>query len=249
MRPASRPLRVLIDYAISDTITNATNEISALLLRPPRARALYVLAHGAGAGMDHPFMEAMAQRLADRGIATFRYRFPYMESGRKRPDHARVLQATVHAAIDAAGRAAPRLPIVAGGKSMGGRMTSLLMAGAPHAAVRGLAFLGFPLHAAGKPSARRGEHLAQVAVPMLFLQGTRDALADLDLLRPIIDALDDGRIDDRGARATLRLATLRVIEGGDHGFHVLVRSGRTQDEVLDELADALVAWIDEIIGR
>lgn len=231
MHPPSRVLRVVLDPAIA----RATDAISAIVLCPPRARALYVLAHGAGAGMEHPFMEATAQRLADRGVATFRYRFPYMEAGRKRPDHARVLQATVRAAIDAAGNAAPGLPIVAGGKSMGGRMTSLLMADAPHAAARGLAFLGFPLHAARKPATQRGEHLARVAMPMLFLQGTRDTLADLHLIRPLID--------DLGPRATLH-----VIDGADHGFQVLKRSGRTHDEVLDELADALVAWIDRVIS-
>lgn len=217
-------------------VSDDIGEVSTLLMRPRGARALYVLAHGAGAGMTHPFMDAMAQRLAGRGIATFRYQFPYMEAGRKRPDHARILQATAGAAIAAAGRAAPRLPIVAGGKSMGGRMTSLLMAEAPHAAVAGLVFLGFPLHAAGKPSARRGEHLSAITVPALFLQGTRDTLADLDLLRPLIREMGS-------------LATLHVAEDGDHSFQVLKRSGRTHEEVLDELAGAIDSWVDTVIGR
>lgn len=227
MSLASRSLRVPVDDAIG--------AVSALLLRPPRARALYVLAHGAGAGMEHPFMDAIARRLADRGIATFRYRFPYMEAGRKRPDRAPILQATVRAALDTAARTARGLPIVAGGKSMGGRMTSLLMADEPHPAVAGLAFLGFPLHAAGKPSAQRGEHLARVAAPMLFLQGTRDRLADLALIRPLVESL--------GVRAALH-----VVDGGDHSFQVLKRSGRTHDEALDELAGALAAWVDRIVS-
>lgn len=208
-------------------------QVSARLLRPRGAEWLYVLAHGAGAGMHHEFLEAISTRLAERKIATLRYQFPYMEAGRKRPDHARVLQATIRAAIDAA-RDAVDLPLIAGGKSMGGRMTSLAMAEAPHPAVQGLAFLGFPLHAAGKPGSERGEHLHRVDMPMLFLQGTRDALADIDLMRSLCTSLG-------------RRATLHVVDGGDHSFKVLKRSGRDREEVLDELADTLAAWGERVL--
>lgn len=215
------------------SIDNDIGTVSACLLRPRGARWLYVLGHGAGAGMHHEFLEAISARLAQRKIATFRYQFPYMEAGRKRPNHARVLQATIRAAIDTAHEAV-ELPLIAGGKSMGGRMTSLAMADAPHPAVKGLAFLGFPLHAAGKPGSERGEHLRQVEVPMLFLQGTRDSLADIDLMRALCKSLR-------------RRATLHVVEGGDHSFKVLKRSQRTYDEVLDELADALAAWGERVV--
>jgi predicted alpha/beta-hydrolase family hydrolase len=202
--------------------------VSALLLRPARPVAFYVLAHGAGAGMRHPFMEAIAQRLAAQGIGTLRYQFPYTERGSRRIDPEPVLLATVRAAV-AAGREASGLPLLAGGKSMGGRMTSRAAAAAPLDGVAGLVFLGFPLHPAGQPGVSRADHLARVEIPMLFLQGTRDALADLTLLEPVIDRL--------GKRATLR-----VIEHADHSFHVLKRSGRTDEQVLDELAAAVVEW-------
>ncbi len=179
--------------------------------------------------MRHVFMESICERLADRHIATFRYQFPYMEQGRKRPDHRNILMKTVRSAVAAAREAANDLPILAGGKSMGGRMTSMAAARETLADVDGLVFFGFPLHPAGKPATERGEHLLGVETPMLFLQGTRDKLADLDLLKPICKRLA-GR------------ATLRVIEGGDHGFNVLKRSGRTPNEVLDELADAVHGW-------
>jgi len=203
--------------------------VTGLLARPDGATCLAVLAHGAGAGMRHPFMEAVAERLGARRIATLRYQFPYTEAGRRRPDPPRLLEATVRAAVAAASAAAPDLPLYAGGKSMGGRMTSMAAAADPLPGVRGLFFLGFPLHPAKQPATRRGEHLAAVAVPMLFLQGSRDALAELALLGPLVDAL--------GPRATLH-----EVAGADHGFHVLVRSGRNHGEVLDELADQVAAW-------
>ena len=208
---------------------SADTEVSALLLQPARPRALYVLAHGAGAGMRHPFMEAIAQRLAGRGIGTLRYQFPYTERGGHRPDPEPVLLATVRAAVAAGRDAAGGLPLLAGGKSMGGRMTSRAAAAAPLAGVAGLVFLGFPLHPAGQPGTSRADHLAKVERPMLFLQGSRDALADLTLLRPIL-----ARLGDR--------ATLRVFEDADHGFHVRKRSGATDEQVLDALADAIAEW-------
>jgi predicted alpha/beta-hydrolase family hydrolase len=204
-------------------------EVSALLLGPARPNALYVLAHGAGAGMRHAFMEQIARRLTARGIATLRYQFPYTEQGGRRPDPEPVLLATVRAAVAAGREAAGGRPLLAGGKSMGGRMTSRAAAVAALPGVAGLVFLGFPLHPAGRPGVSRADHLAKVEIPMLFLQGTRDTLADLTLLRPVIDRL--------GERATLR-----VIEHADHSFHVLKRSGRTDDQVLDELAVATAEW-------
>jgi uncharacterized protein len=204
-------------------------EVSALLLRPAGARWLLVFAHGAGAGMRHRFMVEMSAALAGVGVATFRYQFPYMEAGGRRPDLRATLLATVRAAIAAGHALAPDLPLLAGGKSMGGRMTSLAAAEAPLEGVRGLVFFGFPLHAAGRPSTERGDHLAGVAVPMLFLQGERDQLADLGLLRPICAGL--------GARATLH-----VLPTADHSFHVLKRSGRTDAEVVSELAKTTAAF-------
>jgi uncharacterized protein len=209
--------------------TPAKGEVSALLLRPAGARRLLVFGHGAGAGMRHRFMAAMSRHLAEVGIATFRYQFPYMEAASRRPDARATLLATVRAAVAAAGEAAPDLPLLAGGKSMGGRMASLAAAEAPLGRVRGLVFFGFPLHAAGRPSSERGDHLAAVQLPMLFLQGERDQLADLELLRPIC-----ARLGER--------ATLHVVPGADHGFHVLKRSGRSDDEVLAELAQTVAAW-------
>jgi len=204
-------------------------EVSALLLVPERPSAFCVLAHGAGAGMRHAFMEAIARRLAERGIATLRYQFPYTEGGRRRIDPEPVLHATVRAAVAAGREAAGGLPLLAGGKSMGGRMTSRAAAQAPLEGVRGLVFVGFPLHPAGHPGVSRAEHLARVTVPLLFLQGTRDALADLGLLLPVLERLGPS-------------ATLRVIEGADHMFHVLKRSGRSDAQVLDELALAVAQW-------
>jgi len=204
-------------------------EVSALVLTPARPQAWYVFAHGAGAGMRHRFMEALAQRLAARGVATLRYQFPYAEQGGRRPDPEPLLLATVRAAVAAGREAAGGLPLLAGGKSMGGRMTARAAAAAPLEGVRGLVFVGFPLHPAGQPGVARAEHLARVTVPMLFLQGTRDTLANLELLSPIVGQL--------GGRATLR-----VIEHADHGFHVLKRSGRGDEQVLDELAAAVAEW-------
>jgi predicted alpha/beta-hydrolase family hydrolase len=199
------------------------------LLRLPDAPLLYVLAHGAGAGMRHPFMQRVAEELAGEGIATFRYQFPYMEQGKRRPDPPAVAAATVRAAVDAAREAAPDLPLIAGGKSFGGRMTSTAQAEESLPGVRGLAFLGFPLHPPGRPGAQRAAHLDDVEVPMLFLQGTRDTFAGLDLLAPMTERL--------APRATLHL-----VEGGDHSFKVLKRSGRNEDDVMEELTRTIAAW-------
>lgn len=203
--------------------------VSALLLRPARARALLVLAHGAGAGMRHAFMEATSARLAARGIATLRYQFPYMEAGSRRPDAGRTLIATARSAIAAAREAAPDLPLFAGGKSMGGRMTSLAAAEAPLPAVRGLIFFGFPLHPAGKPGTERADHLEAAELPMLFVQGERDRLAELALLRPVCQRLG-------------RRARLHVVPLADHSFHVPKRSGRDDALILDEIAAVAADW-------
>jgi len=204
-------------------------EVSAILMQPEDPFCLLVLAHGAGAGMRHKTMEAIAADLAGRGIATFRYNFPYMEQGKRAPSPQPVLLATVRAAVLAAGVAAPALPLLAGGKSMGGRMTSIASAKEPLSGVRGIVFFGFPLHPPGKHTAERGAHLHQVTVPMLFLQGTRDDLADLDLVRPLCASLGTA-------------ATLGILDHADHSFHVLKRSGRTDAEVLDQLGAATAAW-------
>jgi len=209
-------------------------EVSGLLLRPDGARLLYVLAHGAGAGMRHPFLESISQGLAERSIATLRYQFPYMEQRARRPDPPAVAAATVRAAVMEAARVAPGLPLVAGGKSFGGRMTSTAQAEAPLPGVRGLVFLGFPLHPPGRPGDSRAEHLARVQIPVLFLQGTRDEFAELKLLQPVVKRL--------GERATLHL-----VEGGDHSFHVLKRSGRTDTEVMGELAGRIADWAGRLV--
>ena len=210
-------------------IVDATHSVSGLLLAPPQARACYIFAHGAGAGMSHPFMEAVAKELAERGIATLRYQFPYMEQGGRRPDPPKLAQATVRAATAEAARLAPALPLIAGGKSFGGRMTSQAQAASPLPGVRGLVFLGFPLHPAGRPSDERAKHLFDVHVPMLFLQGTRDALADVTLLVPLTERL--------GERASLQL-----VQDADHSFHVPARSGRKDADVRREMLDALADW-------
>ncbi|MDA9431360.1 alpha/beta hydrolase family protein [Bradyrhizobium sp. CCBAU 51627] len=207
--------------------------VSAILTQPANARACYVLAHGAGTDMRHVSMAKVAEGLADRGIATLRFNFPYMENKLGRPDRPAVAHAAIRAAVDEAARLCPGMMLVAGGKSFGGRMTSQAQSKAPLPGVKGLAFLGFPLHAAKKPSSERAEHLAGIAIPMLFLQGTRDGLADLGHLRPVIDAL--------GARTTLH-----EVEGGDHSFAVLKKSGRTNEDALAEVLDTLAAWIDQI---
>jgi len=216
------------------TATASTGEVTGILVRPAGASALFVYAHGAGAGMRHAFMEASAARLADHGVATFRYHFPYMERGRGGPNPAPVLVKTVRSAVAEAARLAPGLPLLAGGKSMGGRMTSAAAASEALPGVRGLAFFGFPLHAAGRPSADRGAHLAHVGLPMLFLQGSRDKLAELSLLEPLL----------AGVRPT---PALHVVDGADHGFHVLKRSGRTDDDVLAELAERFASWVAEVV--
>lgn len=205
--------------------------VSAILRRPAGARVLYVLAHGAGADMRHSFMEAIAAKLAERGIATLRYQFPYTEARSRRIDPEPKLLATIRAAVAAGRKEANGLPVIAGGKSMGGRMTSRAAAVAPLEGVSGIAFLGFPLHPAGEPGTKRADHLAETTTPLLFLNGTRDTLADLALLTPIVAQL--------GPRATLH-----VVEGADHGFHVLKRSGRDDDAVLDELAATVAAWVE-----
>jgi predicted alpha/beta-hydrolase family hydrolase len=212
----------------------SAGNVSALLTRPKDARACNVFAHGAGAGMRHASMEAIAAGLADRGIATLRYQFPYMEKGGKRPDPPALAHATVRAAVAEAARACSGLPLIAGGKSFGGRMTSQAQAKAPLDGVKGIAFFGFPLHPSGKPSAERAAHLADVKIPMLFLQGTRDTLAELGLLQPVVKGF--------GSRATLHVA-----EGADHSFHVLKSSGRNDREVLAEILDAFAAWVDGIV--
>ncbi|MGX4801726.1 alpha/beta hydrolase family protein [Bradyrhizobium guangdongense] len=207
--------------------------VSALLTQPDHARACYVLAHGAGADMRHSFMAKVAEGLAGRGIATLRFNFPYMENKQGRPDQPAVAHAAIRAAVEEAARLCLGMTLVAGGKSFGGRMTSQAQSKAALPGVKGLAFLGFPLHAAKKPSSERAEHLSGIAIPMLFLQGTRDALADLGHLKPIIKAL--------GAKATLH-----EVEGGDHSFAVLKKSGRTNDDALAEVLDTLAAWIDKL---
>jgi predicted alpha/beta-hydrolase family hydrolase len=223
---------------ISKSVSIAVNDetrVSGLLQSPARPRACYVLAHGAGAGMNHSFMAAVANGLESRGVATLRYQFPYMEAGSKRPDSPPLAHATVRAAVAEANQMLPDVPLFAGGRSFGGRMTSQAQATATLAHVRGLAFLGFPLHPAGRPSQDRAKHLFEVNVPMLFLQGTRDALAELDQLKPVCKALG-------------RRATLALIEAADHSFHVPARSGRKDAEVLHEMLDLLVGWIDKIIA-
>lgn len=208
----------------------STGTVSALLLHPAGARACYVFAHGAGAGMTHAFMEAAAQGLAERGVASLRYQFPYMEKASKRPDPPAVAHAAVRAAVAEAARRCAGLRLIAGGKSFGGRMTSQAQAAAPLAGVDGLAFFGFPLHPAGKPSDDRAKHLADIKIPMLFLQGSRDNLAEMRLLEPVVKRLG-------------RLATLHAVRDADHSFHVPARSGRNDREVLDEILDALAGWI------
>ena len=209
--------------------------VSALTLLPSSARACFVFAHGAGAGMAHAFMESFADGLAAVRIATFRYQFPYMDQGSRRPDPPALCHATVRAAVDEATRISHGLPLIAGGRSFGGRMTSQAQSSAPLPGVRGLAFLGFPLHPAKKPADARAAHLADVSVPMLFLQGDHDELADLALLRAVIDRL--------GERATLHL-----IPDADHSFHVPARSGRKDSQVLEDLVRDFQRWTGILIG-
>ena len=205
-----------------------------ILLSPENPWLLYVLAHGAGAGMRHSFMQETAERLHSLGIASLRYEFPYMASGGRRPDPPAVLERTVQTAIEMAAQLLPGVPIIAGGKSMGGRMTSQLLAKDPGLAVRGVAFLGFPLHYPKQPARTRAQHLFDVVHPMLFVQGTRDTLADFDLMKQVVGEL--------GPRATLH-----VVEGGDHSFAVLKRSGRTADMVMTEIAHAIGSWSQALL--
>ena len=224
MNPSPQPVTIVV----SDD-----QRVSGLLQVPDAARGCYVVAHGAGAGMTHPFMASIANELAARGVATLRYQFPYMERGSKRPDTPKAAHAAVRAAVAEAARRLPEMPLFAGGKSFGGRMTSQAQAATPMPGVAGLIFLGFPLHPPGQPSDARGAHLSDVAIPMLFLQGSRDEFATLALLEPLASAL--------GTRATLRL-----FDDADHSFHVPARTGRKDSGVRAELADSLVAWIDNL---
>lgn len=222
--------------AVGDLLTLTVEErlhVSARLERPAAARACYVLAHGAGAGMDHPFMSAAARELAALGIATLRYQFPYMERHGRRPDPPPLCHQTVRAAVAQAAHLAPGLPLLAGGRSFGGRMTSQAQALAPLPGIRGLALLGFPLHPAGRPSDERARHLGQVELPMLFIQGTRDALAERDLMEATVARL----------RAPV---TLHWVEGADHSFHVPARSGRSDAEVRAAVLEALAVWVDSL---
>ena len=217
------------------SIAVGASRVSALLQRPRAPRALLVLAHGAGAGMTHPFLAALAAALVESGVATLRYQFPYIEAGGRRPDPRPLLLATVRAAVAVGAKRAGRVPLLAGGKSMGGRMTTLAAAETPLAGVAGIALIGFPLHPIGRRGTERADHLASVPHPMLFLQGTRDALGPLPMLWPIL--------------ARVPRAELREIEGADHGFAVLRRSGRSQAEVIAELASAVRAFADRVARR
>lgn len=213
----------------------ASHRISGLLDRPARAHTLLVLAHGAGAGMEHPSMQAIAAGLAERGVATLRYQFPYMERKSRRPDPPALCHATVRAAVAEATHLAPDLPLIAGGRSFGGRMTSQAQAQAPLPGVRGLVFLAFPLHPAGRPGTDRAAHLQEIGIPMLFIQGSRDELADPGLLRTTVASL--------GSRATLH-----VLEDADHSFHVPARSGRKDLDVRAGALNAVCAWVDRLLG-
>ena len=225
MTPPSKPLQFQVEGAA---------QVTALLLLPKNARWLLVLAHGAGAGMTHPFMENLCNELSAAAIATLRYQFPYMEQHRRAPDPPTVLTATVAAAVNAAKKAASDLPRLAGGKSMGGRMTSQAAAQHPLDGVRGLVFYGFPLHPPNRPATKRADHLAKVTIPMLFLQGTRDTFADLKLLRPVCAKLRE-------------LATVHISESADHSFHVLKSSKRSDADALRELAETTASWAENLI--
>jgi predicted alpha/beta-hydrolase family hydrolase len=227
MNESAQPVTITVD---------GEHRISGLLQPALNARACYVLAHGAGAGMTHPFMAAVANELAGRSIATLRYQFPYMEQGSKRPDTPKLAQAAVRAAVTEAARLVPDLPLFAGGKSFGGRMTSQAQSVSPLPGVRGLIFLGFPLHPPGQPSDKRAEHLFEVDIPMLFLQGSRDEFAELGLLQPLVKKL--------GARATLKL-----FEDANHSFHVPARSGRKDPEVRKEILGVLADWVQKVLSN
>ena len=221
---SAQKLEIAIEHSVS---------VSALLIRPTQANACLVFAHGAGAGMTHPFMEAVAAGLGERGVASLRYQLPYMEKRSRRPDPPAVAHAAVRAAVGEAGRRCSGLLLIAGGKSFGGRMTSQAQASTPLEGVHGLAFLGFPLHPAGKPSTDRAEHLSDIHIPMLFVQGTRDTLAELRLLEPVVNGLGPH-------------ASLHRVDEADHSFHVLARSGRNDREVMDEILDAFAVWVGAV---
>ena len=225
----------MIEQEIHFIASKSSGEVSAVFMRPENARWLMVLAHGAGAGMRQAFMAGLAQSLAEHGIASFRYQFPYMEQGKRAPDSQPILLATVRSAVTAAREHGRDLPLLAGGKSLGGRMTSTAASQEALPGVQGIVFFGFPLHAPGKPSDERGEHLFKVRLPMLFLQGTRDNLADLALLRPLCDRLQ--------AQGQVRL---HVIDGADHSFHVPKKSGRTDEDVLEELGKVVANWASNL---
>ena len=229
MNQGRSPVGELLSFSVDDG-----PHVSARLELPSAARACYVMAHGAGAGMEHPFMTAVADGLAERGIGTLRYQFPYMQRGSRRPDPPPLCHATVRAAVAECAQLTPELPLIAGGRSFGGRMTSQAQALAPLAGVRGLAFLGFPLHPAHRPSDIRARHLAQIQVPMLFLQGTRDALAERALLEALLARL--------GARARLDW-----LEEADHSFHVAARTGRTDAQVRSMVLDSLYSWLEGVL--
>jgi predicted alpha/beta-hydrolase family hydrolase len=223
----SERLRITVD---------GSTTVSGLLEAPASPLACYVFGHGAGAGMEHPFMTAVALGLTERGIASLRYQFPYMERGSRRPDAPKVAHAAVRAAVAEAARRMPRLPLLAGGKSFGARMTSQAQSASPLPRVAGLLFFGFPLHPAGKPSIDRAQHLAGIKVPMLFVQGTRDELADVGLIEPTVEAL-------RGR------ATLHWVSDGDHSLHVPARSGRSDAQALAAALDAVRDWVERILER
>jgi predicted alpha/beta-hydrolase family hydrolase len=210
-------------------------EVSSVLLKPPECRALFVLGHGAGAGMRHRFMDGIAETLSSHGIGTFRYQFPFTEAGKRRPDRASVLTGTVRAAVAAARELEPGLPLLAGGKSMGGRMTSSAQAESSLPGVRGLVFFGFPLHRPGDPSDARADHLSDVEVPMLFVQGTRDRLAEMDRMEAVVRTLGDR-------------AMISIVHDGDHGFDVLKRTGKSTEEVYDDMAVVVRDWTDTILA-
>jgi predicted alpha/beta-hydrolase family hydrolase len=226
----------ILDDAVPETTMDEfrfavpeAGEVSAILSRPPQAHGLLVLGHGAGAGMRHRFLDTLARELAATGLATLRYQFPYMEQRRRLPDSPKLLTKTVREAVRVALDRPPDLPLFAGGKSMGGRMTSLAAAEESLDQVRGLVFVGFPLHPPNKPGTERAEHLHRVGLPMLFLQGTRDAFAKLELLRPVCAKLKPA-------------PTLHIVDTADHSFHVLKRAGRTDTEIIRELAETISAW-------
>ncbi len=214
--------------------SKSSGEVSGKLLIPSKAKFVLVFAHGAGAGMEHPFMENVSSYLADEGVATLRFNFPFTEKKKKSPDPAPILIATIKSAIDAAKKYSKGIPLFAGGKSMGGRMTSMAASKETMDGVKGIIFFGFPLHAPGKPSADRSEHLFNVNIPMLFLQGTRDKLADLELLKPVVKKIKDK-------------AELFIVEGGDHSFHVLKSSGKNEEDILIEISKKAAEWMNSKI--